>query len=54
MQKIYAHFVNAEVNNDIINELAQILVDNDFELLPVYKKLFASEHFLTPKNLTPI
>ena len=44
-KKIYAHFVNAEVNNDIINELAQILVDNDFELLPVYKKLFASEHF---------
>ncbi len=44
-KKIYAHFVNFEVNNDVVDELAQILFDNNFELLPVFKKLFASEHF---------
>ncbi|MCO6460347.1 MAG: DUF1800 domain-containing protein [Saprospiraceae bacterium] len=43
--KIYKHFVNAEPNQAIIDQLAQIMYDNNFELLPVFKKLFCSEHF---------
>jgi len=44
-KKIYAHFINAEVNQTIVDELAQVMFENNFELLPVFKKLFASDHF---------
>lgn len=43
--KIYRHFVNAEGNDNIIQQLADIMLANDFELLPVFKALFCSEHF---------
>lgn len=46
--KIYNHFVysNPSENDQIfIKELANELVASDFELLPVFKKLFKSKHF---------
>jgi len=44
-KKIYAHFVNADGNLAISDQLADIMYANNFELLPVFKTLFASEHF---------
>ncbi|HFC01385.1 MAG TPA: DUF1800 domain-containing protein [Phaeodactylibacter sp.] len=44
-EKIYKHFVYPEVNTDIINQMATTFKDNNFELLPVLKQLFKSEHF---------
>ncbi len=44
-RKIYRNFVSPSPNEQIINGLAQIMVDEDFELEPVFKKLFKSEHF---------
>ena len=45
VRKIYKHFVSPDINNDIINELSNYFKDNNFELEPLYRKLFKSEHF---------
>lgn len=48
-RKIYRYFVKSEwpdeVETDIIEPLAQILIDNDYEILPVVTTLLSSEHF---------
>ncbi len=49
--KLYRHFVSPEINTVIITQLAQTFVDNDFEISPVLKRLFKSEHFFNDKSL---
>ena len=46
-KKIYMNFVNHELPSDpsIISGLASTFVENDFELEPMLKQLFKSEHF---------
>lgn len=48
-RKLYRFFVKSEwgtdVETDIIGPLAQDLMTNGFEILPIVKKLLASEHF---------
>lgn len=48
-RKLYRYFVksewNEEVETDIIEPLAQILIDNNYEILPVVTTLLSSEHF---------
>lgn len=48
-QKIYRWFVNydltSEVDTTIINEMANTLTTNNFEILPVIDQLLKSEHF---------
>ncbi len=43
--EIYKHFVYPEVNPNIVEGLATTFKDNNFELVPVFKQLFKSEHF---------
>ena len=43
--KLYKYFVYHETPADIISELAQTFIDNNFELAPVLRQLFKSEHF---------
>jgi len=47
--KLYQFFVSQAVDgiveDDIIAPLAQTLIDNDWELVPMLKQLFKSEHF---------
>jgi hypothetical protein len=47
--KLYRFFmseaVDGIVQDDIIAPLAQILIDNNWELIPLLKELFKSEHF---------
>ncbi|MFA7325475.1 MAG: DUF1800 domain-containing protein [Candidatus Kapaibacterium sp.] len=46
--KIYSHFVYSnpsQYDQLFINELATEFIANDFELLPVFRKLFKSKHF---------
>ncbi|PKL85951.1 MAG: hypothetical protein CVV22_05305 [Ignavibacteriae bacterium HGW-Ignavibacteriae-1] len=46
--KIYNYFVYSspgDANEQIINELAITFIQNDFELKPVFAKLFKSKHF---------
>lgn len=48
-RKLYRYFVKStwdeEVETDIIEPLAQLLIDNDYEILPVIKTLLSSQHF---------
>jgi len=49
--KIYKHFVNENVSEDIVAALAITFIENDFELAPVFKQLFNSEHFFDEANI---
>lgn len=48
-RKLYRYFVksewNEEVETDIITPLSQILINNNYEILPVVTTLLSSEHF---------
>jgi uncharacterized protein (DUF1800 family) len=47
-EKIYNYFVYSspgDVNKSIVEELAVIFIQNDFNLKPVFEKLFKSKHF---------
>ena len=43
--KIYRHFVFQEPNETVVNQMAHIFLDNDFEIAPVVSALLKSEHF---------
>jgi len=43
--KIYKEFVYEEIDEDIVEELADCFITNNWELAPVLKMLFKSEHF---------
>lgn len=43
--KIYRHFVHPEIKEEIVAGLAQTFRDNNWELEPVFRQLFKSEHF---------
>ncbi len=43
--KLYKHFVYQNLDNQVITGLAQTFRDNNWELLPILKQLFKSEHF---------
>ncbi len=44
-RKIYKEFVYATPNEDIVVQLAQVFLDNDFEIAPVIRTLLKSAHF---------
>ena len=48
-RKLYRYFVKShwdeEVETDIITPLAQLLINNNYEILPVVETLLSSEHF---------
>lgn len=48
-ERLYKYFVSPEIDDEIrlliINPLADIFIANNFELTPVFKTLFKSEHF---------
>ena len=51
-QKVYRAFVHPEAETpEIIEELATTFIANDFELAPVFRQLFKSEHFFDPANI---
>ncbi len=52
-EKIYINFVSPEIDDqiylNIINPLADIFIANNFEIAPVLRTLFKSEHFFDEK-----
>tara|TARA_B100000780_G_scaffold232152_1_gene172067 strand:+ start:30 stop:1487 length:1458 start_codon:yes stop_codon:yes gene_type:complete len=44
-EKLYKYFVSPVLNKEITSQLALTFIAADFELVPVYKQLFNSEHF---------
>jgi uncharacterized protein (DUF1800 family) len=56
-RKLYRYFVKSEwtdeVETDIIAPLAQMLIDNNYEILPVVTTLLSSEHFYDADDSNP-
>lgn len=54
MEKVYRFFVYYEIDDtiqtNVIIPLAKLYVQNDFQLLPVLKTLFTSQHFFDMSN----
>lgn len=54
-RKLYRWFVFHEIDqtveNDIIQPMAQILIDNDYEIKPALLALLGSEHFFETQNI---
>lgn len=48
--KLYKYFVNHEVNEDIVDRLANTFKNNNFEIAPVLRRLFKSQHFFNDKS----
>ena len=57
-KKLYRYFVGPEITPqieaDVIGPLAQIFVTSNFELVPVLKLLFKSEHFFNENSIGTI
>jgi len=57
-RKLYRWFVyykiDAQVEADVIEPMAQILIDNDYEILPAVEALLRSEHFFDHLSIGPM
>ncbi|MEL6718402.1 MAG: DUF1800 domain-containing protein [Bacteroidota bacterium] len=47
--KIYRHFVSPNIEESIVAEMADTFKTNNFEIVPVLRQLFKSEHFFDDK-----
>ncbi len=52
--KLYTYFVSPTCNDAIINQMAQTFIDGNFEIAPVLRQLFKSEHFFDPEAIGAI
>ena len=53
-RKLYRYFVSPTANEDIVSEMATTFLDADFQIGPVLRELFKSEHFFEQKNFGSI
>ncbi len=57
-RKLYRHFVYYKISeqeeSEVVEAMAQILEDNDFEIKPVLRALFMSQHFYDVDNQGPM
>ena len=49
-KKIYRYFVSPQLNSSVVSAMAETFKQNEFELKPVLKQLFKSEHFFDSVN----
>jgi len=49
-EKLYLYFVSPVLNKEITSQLALTFIASNFELIPVYRQLFKSEHFFDLKS----
>jgi len=49
--KLYTYYVNREINDGIVEGLAQIFIDSNFEIAPVLRTLFKSAHFFDEAHI---
>lgn len=49
--KLYRYFVSPNINEEIINQMSQIFLENNFEIAPVLRALFKSQHFYDINSL---
>ncbi len=57
VEKLYRFFVKSEWSSadeaNIINPLTQLLIDNDYEIMPVVKTILSSQHFYDAGDSDP-
>ena len=57
-RKLYRWFVYYEIDesveSEVIGPLAQLLIDNDYEIKPVLEELLSSQHFYDVLNIGPM
>ncbi len=49
--KLYTFYVNKAMDEAVVNDMAQIFLDNNFNIMPVLKALFNSAHFFDDANV---
>lgn len=49
--KIYKHFVHDTIDTGIVAAMAQTFQDNNWDLVPVFRQLFKSEHFFEERYI---
>ncbi|MEL7119950.1 MAG: DUF1800 domain-containing protein [Bacteroidota bacterium] len=52
--KLYQHFVNPTKDEQIINDLASIFINSNWEIAELIRALFKSTHFFDEKNISTI
>ncbi len=52
--KLYRYFVSPEIEESIVQGMAATFLANNFQLAPVLRELFKSEHFFDTKNFGSI
>ncbi len=52
--KLYTYFVSPSCNEAIVAQMAQTFIDNNFEIVPVLRQLFKSEHFFDQEAIGPV
>lgn len=54
-RKLYQWYIyyeiDSEIESNVIEPMAQVLLDNEFEIKPALKALLSSEHFFDTKNI---
>lgn len=49
--KLYKYFIYEEIDTAIVNALATTFINNDFQIAPVLRQLFKSEHFFSDEAM---
>ncbi len=49
--KFYKEFISSNIDETIVAQLAQTFVENNFEIAPVLRQLFKSEHFFNDDSI---
>ncbi len=52
--KLYAYFVSPTCSEAIVAQMAQTFIDNNFEIAPVLRQLFKSQHFFNDEAIGSI
>ncbi|MBK8373151.1 MAG: DUF1800 family protein [Saprospiraceae bacterium] len=49
--KLYSNFVYHTIDEEFVVQLANLFISGNWDLLPVFKAIFKSEHFMTKISL---
>ncbi len=50
-KKLYQNLVHPQIDQQIVDQMAQTMINNDFEMAPVLRQLFKSAHFFDEYNI---
>jgi len=53
-RKLYRYFIysnQSEIEDEVIEQMAKVFIDNNFELYPLFRYVFSSQHFFDSVNI---